>query len=369
MKTAKKIRYALVGLGHIAQDAVLPAFKNGAGNSQLAAFVSDDPTKHRKLGKKYNVEGHYSYERFDECLNSGEIDAVYIALPNSMHREYAVRAARAGVHVLCEKPLAVTAKDCREIIRVCAEHRVKLMTAYRLHFEKTNLEAIQLLREGKIGEPQIFNSLFSFQVRAGGIRTRRATGGGTLYDIGVYCINAARYLFRDEPTEVFASSIRGLDARSKEVDAITSAILRFPKNRVATFTTSFASSDMASYTVLGTKGNLKVDAAYEYSEGMEMQWTVEGKTTKRETAKRDQFGPEIIYFSDCILKNKSPEPSGMEGLIDVQIVEALYKSARTNRIVKISPPDKRRRPLPKQEIRRRPVEKPELVKTKAPYRE
>ncbi len=367
--SSKPIRYAVVGLGHIAQEAVLPAFANAKKNSQLVAFVSGDPLKHQKLGKKYGVQQHYSYARYDECLNNGEIDAVYIALPNHLHHEYTIRAAEAGIHVLCEKPLAVTSRQCEEMIRACKKNDVKLMTAYRLHFEETNLEAIQLLRSGKIGEPQIFNSLFSFQSREGNIRTKRETGGGTLYDIGVYCINAARYLFRDEPSEVFASSISGLDARSKDVDAISSVIMRFPKNRIATFTTSFATSDIGLYTVLGTKGNLKVNMAYEYSGEMEMQWTVEGKTKKSTTSKRDQFGPELVYFSDCILRNKEPEPSGKEGLIDVQIVEALYKSARSNRPVKISPAEKRRRPSLKQEIHRPPAQKAKLVNAKAPFRE
>src|ERR1043166_7221549 len=108
----KKIRYAVVGLGHIAQIAVLPAFKHASANSLLTALVSDDPLKHQKLGRRYGVEQNYSYERYDECLRSGEIDAVYIALPNHLHHEYTIRAAEAGIHVLCEKPLAVTAQEC-----------------------------------------------------------------------------------------------------------------------------------------------------------------------------------------------------------------------------------------------------------------
>ncbi len=367
--SSKKIRYALVGLGHIAQEAVLPAFANAGKNSELVAFVSDDPIKHQKLGKKYRVENHFSYEQYDDCLNSGEIDAVYIALPNHLHREFTVRAAKAGIHVLCEKPLAVTARDCSDMIRTCEKNGVKLMTAYRLHFEKTNLQAAQIVQSGKIGEPQIFNSLFSFQVQEENIRTKKETGGGTLYDIGVYCINAARYLFRDEPTEVFATSIRNLDKRSREVDAITTAILKFPKNRVASFTTSFALADIATYTVLGTKGSLSVDMAYEYSGEMEMELTVDGKSKKRTTAKRDQFGAELVYFSNCILQNKNPEPSGKEGLIDVQIVEALYKSARTGKPVKLTAAEKKRRPTMRQEIHLRAVKKPELVHAKPPFKE
>ena len=198
------VRYAVVGLGHIAQVAVLPAFAHAKRNSLLAELVSDDPDKRRVLGRKHRVET-YSYDDYEACLE--HVDAVYIALPNSMHAEYTIRAARAGVHVLCEKPMAASVDECEAMLDACEKHRVKLMIAYRLHFEEINLEAIDLIRKRRIGEPKFFNSSFAMSVRPNDIRTRRATGGGTLYDIGVYCINAARYLFRAEPTEVMALSV------------------------------------------------------------------------------------------------------------------------------------------------------------------
>src|SRR5687767_11475033 len=142
----RKLRYAVVGLGYISQVAVLPAFAHSAKNSELAALVSDDPVKLKKLSKKYEVELTYSYDDYDECLE--EVDAVYIALPNNMHREYTVRAARAGVHVLCEKPMAITEKECEAMIRESAVNRVKLMIAYRLHFEEANMKAVEILKSG-----------------------------------------------------------------------------------------------------------------------------------------------------------------------------------------------------------------------------
>src|SRR5213595_1756712 len=200
------IRYAVVGCGHIAQVAVLPAFGNARRNSKLAAIVSGDPVKREALKKKYEVEHAIDYAQYDELLKSGAIDAVYIALPNSMHAEYAERAARAGVHVLCEKPMAVTEAECELMGRVAREHQVRLMVAYRLHFERANLEAIEIARSGRIGEPRLFTSTFTMTVVPGNIRVRREMGGGVLYDIGIYCINAARSLFRDEPIEVWAAS-------------------------------------------------------------------------------------------------------------------------------------------------------------------
>src|SRR5678815_1235312 len=246
----RSVRYAVVGLGHIAQVAVLPAFRHARSNSELVALVSNDPVKQRRLGDQYRVPETYSYEEYELCLRSGDVDAVYIALPNNLHREFAVRAARAGVHVLCEKPLAVTEEDCEEIIRACAENHVKLMTAYRLHFNRSNLEAVKILKSGRIDEPRIFNSLFTMQVKEGNIRLKKELGGGTLYDIGIYCINAARYLFRAEPTEVFAFSADRTEKRFREVDEMTSAVLRFPEDRLATFTSSFGAGDTSEYEVV-----------------------------------------------------------------------------------------------------------------------
>src|ERR1700743_328783 len=150
--TRRKVRYAVVGLGHIAQNAILPAFEHARGNSELAALVSDDPAKLRELAKAYGVENCFSYRDYELCLPSREIDAVYVALPNNLTADYCVRAAEAGIHVLCEKPLAVTEQECESVIKACAESDVKLMIAYRLHFERGNLEAMEVIRSGKIGE-------------------------------------------------------------------------------------------------------------------------------------------------------------------------------------------------------------------------
>ncbi len=357
------VRYAVVGLGHIAQVAVLPAFAHARRNSRVVALVSDDPAKLREVSRKYRVEQTYSYDQYDACLD--QVDAVYIALPNSQHAEYTTRAARAGVHVLCEKPMAVTAAECRRMIEACRRNRVKLMIAYRLHFEAINLKVIDLVRSGRIGEPKFFNSSFAMTVRPGDIRTRRRMGGGTLYDIGVYCINAARYVFGAEPTEVMALSVNAAGRKLAEIDESTGALLRFEGDRVAAFVTSFNSADVGSYQIVGTEGDILVKPAYEYAGGLGFELTVGGKTTKQHAGKRDQFAPELLYFSDCILKNRQPEPSGEEGLQDVRIVEALYRSARTGRAVRIPPFRKSKRPSGRQRITRPGIAKPRLVKVES----
>ena len=165
MAVEKRIRYAVVGLGYIAQAAVLPAFVHARSNSQLVALVSDDDVKLKRLSKKYGVSHTYSYASYEECLQSGDVDAVYIALPNTLHREYTEKAAEAGIHVLCEKPMATSEDDCVAMISACDANRVKLMIAYRLHFEEANLSTIELLESGKLGEPRIFNSTFTQQVK------------------------------------------------------------------------------------------------------------------------------------------------------------------------------------------------------------
>lgn len=367
MPPVKPVRYAVVGLGHIAQVAVLPAFAHARRNSKLVAVVSDDRTKRREMTKRYRIEHAFSYKQFDDCLR--EVDAVYIALPNSMHAEYTVRAAKAGVHVLCEKPMAVTVRECRQMIVACRQARVKLMIAYRLHFETVNLAAMELARRGELGDLKFFTSSFSMTVRRGDIRTKREYGGGTLYDIGVYCINAARNLFRAEPTEVSAASINSGLKSLAEIDETTAATLRFGNERVATFITSFNAADVAAYRIVGTKGHLHADPAYEYAEGLEYRVEINGKKKTKRAGKRDQFAPELLYFSDCILRDTQPEPSGEEGLQDVRIVEALYESARKGRPVRIRPFRKTVRPTSRQRISRPGVRKPELIKVQSASRD
>ena len=350
----------MVGLGHIAQNAVLPAFKNARRNSRLTALVSDDPRKLKALSRKYKVEATCSYDEYEECLKA--VDAVYIALPNKMHAEYTIRAANAGVHVLCEKPMAVTVEECERMIEACREANVKLMIAYRLHFEEINLRAIDLVRRGRIGDPKFFNSSFSMRVKPGNIRTEsREMGGGTLYDIGVYCINAARYLFRAEPKEVIAISVNSGAGKLSDIDESTGALLRFDGERVAAFVTSFNAADVASYHIAGTRGVLEVDPAYEYSEGLGYRLTIDGKTQQKKIGKRDQFAPELLYFSDCILENRTPEPSGEEGLQDVRIVQALHESADTGKAVQVPPYQPSKRPSLQQQIKRPAGKEPKLV--------
>jgi len=332
---ASKIRYAVVGLGHIAQAAVLPAFAHATRNSELRALVSGDPDKLRELSERYLVPLTYSYDRYDECLRGGEIDAVYIALPNSMHCEYSVAAAQAGVNVLCEKPMAVTEGECDRMIREARQHQVRLMIAYRTHFDAAHSEAIRSVASGQLGIPRIFNSVLTMQVQEGNVRLNRNLGGGPLYDIGIYCINAARHLFDAEPGEVFACHAKLEDPRFSEVEESTSAVLRFSQGRVATFTCSFGAARESVYEVVGTKAILRSDPAYERAHPRTHYLIADGVTTKRMFPKQDQFASELAEFSDCVLEGRDPESSGEEGLADVRIIEALLRSAETGEVQRL----------------------------------
>jgi len=363
---SRSVRYAVIGLGHIAQAAVLPAFQHARRNSTLTALVSSEPKKLKQLSRRYRVPRTCGYDGVDELLASGEIDAVYIALPNDMHRDYTVRAARAGLHVLCEKPMAVTAGECEEMIRATREANVKLMIAYRLHFERANLEVAKLARSGKLGELRFFNSEFSMQVSDDNIRLNPPDkGGGPLYDIGIYCINAARYCLGEEPVEVWATATRSSDRRFRNVDETVVATLRFQDERLANFVCSFGAADRSVYSITGTKGSVTLDPAYEYAVGLAYQLKVGERARRKKFAKSDQFAPELLYFSDCVLKDRRPEPAGEEGLADVRIIEGLLQSISIGRPVRVEMRQREQRPTLRQEIRSPAVpQEPKLVDVK-----
>jgi glucose-fructose oxidoreductase len=355
-----------VGLGHIAQAAVLPAFEHARRNSVLTALVSGSPKKLRTLGKRHGVERLCSYEEADGLLAGGEVDAIYVALPNDQHKEWTIRAARAGLHVLCEKPMAVTARDCEQMVRATADADVKLMIAYRLHFERANLQAAQLARSGKLGALRFFSSDFSMQVSPDNVRLKRAKGGGPLYDIGIYCINAARYTLSEEPTQVCATATRSRDPRFREIDETVTATMRFKDERVATFTCSFGAADRSTYTIVGTRGSITLDPAYEYAEGLSYQLNVGNRRRSKDFGKHDQFAAELLYFSDCISHDRQPEPSGAEGTLDVRVIEAMQKSIETGRWVKLQAREKKRRPTLRQAAARPAVPRePPLVDVKS----
>jgi predicted dehydrogenase len=361
-RSARPLRFAVVGLGHIAQAAVLPAFKHARPHVELTALVSDTPAKLKQLGRRYGVKHLCNYSDARELFSGGEIDAVYIALPNTLHAAWTIRAAEAGLHVLCEKPLATTVADCERMIEACERNRVQLMTAYRLHFERCNLEVAKIVRSKRIGETRYFDSQFSMQVKAGNIRLERELGGGPEWDIGIYCQNAARYVFADEPTQVLATASNSGDRRFSEVPETVHVIMKFPRERIAHFVCSFGAADRSRYEIVGTKGSVVVDPAFEYAEGLSYELTIGEKKQRKKFLKSDQFAPELVHFAKCVRANRRPEPSGLEGLIDVAIIESIHRSINSGKWELVDAPSKKDRPAMRQELRRPAVRRePPLV--------
>jgi predicted dehydrogenase len=365
-RSRRKVRYAIVGAGWIAQQAFMPAVAQ-TGNSEMTAIVTGDGRKAKALGRHYGIDLLYDYDGYDKMLADCVADAVYIALPNTMHRDYAVRAARAGLHVLCEKPMARTEADCLAMIKAARDHRVKLMIAYRLHFEPATVAAIELIRKGRIGEPRVFSSVFAQQVFRGGHRTRAELWAGPLPDMGCYPLNAVRHLFGAEPIEASAfASRRHSEERFAAIDEMVTVMLRFPGDRIATFTASYGMQLIDEYRVTGTKGDLLVQPCFLFGLGLAHRLTVGGKTRETKFPEIDQFGAETKYFSECILEDREPEPDGEEGLADVRALLAIEKAIRTGRAQPVSSSERPRHPAPDQVRLVEPTRKRRLFYVKPP---
>ena len=360
MTRSSKLRMAVIGQGYFAQAAVLPAIEQ-LDDVELTALVSGSPHKLDELGARYGVRELCDYDQLDTLFASGRVDAAYIAVPNDLHAQMTILAARHGVHVLCEKPMAPTDAECVQMIRVCEQKHVKLMIAYRLHFESANLVAIELARGGEIGEPRIFSSVFTLQVREHNTRVQPRRGAGPLFDIGIYCINAARYIFRAEPIEVQSMRFASRDPRFHAVDEGCAVTMRFSDERIAQFIVSFGANQRSHYEVIGTAGMLELDHAYDYTGAVKMR--LDGKEGRRERtfAHADQIAGEIEYFARCVNDNRDPEPSGSEGLADIRIIQAIRLAARFGRAVPIEPMPPPRRPDLGQAISVEPHAMPRLV--------
>jgi predicted dehydrogenase len=326
----KKTGYAVIGLGRIAGH-FMPGSRSTT-NSQITALVSGHRDKADRIAAEYGIPATsiYNYENFDEIAHNSSVDAVYVALPNSMHAEYTIRAAKAGKHVLCEKPMATNVADCERMIAACKADNVKLMIAYRCHYEPTNLKAVKLIRDGAIGQVQAIESSFGFNMGPNEWRTnKKLAGGGPLFDVGIYSLNACRYLTGEEPQHIsaYASTIDH-DPRFAEVEENVSWTMRFPSGVLATCNTTYGANMPGYFHVYGSKGWLRVDQAFVY-EGLRMRGFVNGADIDEPNAARDpsQFQAEAEHFSHCVQNNLEPQSPGEEGLRDMGYITQIYKSA------------------------------------------
>ena len=326
----KKIGYAVIGLGQIAGH-FLPA-AGATPNSTITGLVSGHRDKADRIAAQYGVPAGsiYNYENFDEIAHNPAVDAVYVALPNSMHAEYTIRAAKAGKHVLCEKPMSISVAEAEAMIAACKAANVKLMIAYRCHYEPTNLRAVQLIREGNLGQVQAIESAFGFNMGRGEWRTSKAlAGGGPVYDVGIYSLNACRYLTGEEPDHIsaYASTIDH-DGRFNEVEENVSWIMRFPSGIVASCATTYGAGMPGYFKVYGSKGWLQVDQAFVY-EGLHLRAEFQGTKLDEPNPARDpsHFVAEADHFSHCVQNNLEPQSPGEEGLRDMRYIAEIYKSA------------------------------------------
>lgn len=338
------IRYAVVGAGWISQEAFMPAVA-ATGNSRMQAIVSGSPVPARRLADFHGVPEVVGYDGYDALIHSDRIDAVYIALPNSMHADYAIRALKAGKHAMVEKPLATTLAECTAMIDAAKSSGALLMTAYRLHNEPGTLAALDAIRAGKIGSPVYFSSSFAFQSALGNHRLQASHWGGPLQDVGVYCLNAARHVFGAEPTEVQAMASRPLDdPRFTEIDAHFAVTMRFAHGRLAQFFCSFGTEATEVYRVLGTEGELTVDPGYRFESAMSMRLRRGTDIEVTDFPAVDHFSGQIAYFSDCIAAGTPPEADGTEGMADMAALLAIEESVRTGCNVTVQSPARGRRP-------------------------
>ena len=328
--STKKTGYAVIGLGRIAGH-FMPGTR-ATTNSQVTALVSGHRDKADRIAAEYGIPSTciYSYENFDQIANNPAVDAVYVALPNSMHAEYTIRAAKAGKHVLCEKPISINVAEAEKMIAACKAANVKLMIAYRCHYEPTNLKAVRIIREGSLGKVQAIESAFGFDMGPNEWRTnKKLAGGGPVFDVGIYSLNACRYLTAEEPQHIsaYASTIDH-DPRFAEVEENVAWTMRFPSGIVASCATTYGAGMPGYYRVYGSKGWLQVDQAFVY-EGLRLRAEYEGTQIDELNPARDpsQFQAEAEHFSHCVQNDLQPKSPGEEGLRDMRYITQIYSSA------------------------------------------
>ena len=329
-EAGRKIGYAIIGIGRIAYH-FMPGTR-ATDNSQVTALVSGHRDKALRVAAQYGVpeSSIYNYDNFDSIASNKSVDAVYVALPNSMHAEYTIRAAKAGKHVLCEKPMATSVAECESMIAACKSAGVKLMIAYRCQYDPTHLKAIQLIRSGAIGQVQAIESAFGFNIKPGEWRLeKKMSGGGPLVDVGIYALNASRYLTGEEPQSFAAFTfVIDHDGRFNQVEENVSWTTRFPSGIVVACNTTYGADMIGFFKVHGSKGWIDANPAFNY-EGLHLRAAYPGARLDLPNPGRDpyQFQAEAQYFSHCVQNNIEPKTAGEEGLRDMRYIAEIYRAA------------------------------------------
>jgi predicted dehydrogenase len=322
--------YAIIGLGRISEH-FMPGIR-ATTNSKVTALVSGHRDKALRIAAEYGVpeSSVYSYENFDSIASNKAVDAVYVALPNSMHAEYTLRAAKAGKHVLCEKPMATSVADCEQMIAACKSAGVKLMIAYRCHYEPTHLKAVSMIRSGALGQVEAIESSFGFPIDSGEWRLdKKLAGGGPLMDVGIYCLNATRYLTGEEPESFAAfSSVIDRDGRFAQVEENLAWTSKFPSGIVASCNTTYGALLVGYFKVHGSRGSVEVSPAFNY-DGVHIHAEYGDTTLDQTKPAKDpyQFQAEAEHFSHCIQNGLEPKATGEEGIRDMKYIVQIYRAA------------------------------------------
>ncbi|EKU81839.1 Gfo/Idh/MocA family protein [Massilia timonae] len=338
----RKLGYAIVGLGGYGLGRITPQFKE-CRHSRLVALVSGDPAKAKKVAAEYGVpeRGIYDYQNYDSIRDNPDIDIVYICLPVFMHAEYTIRAAQAGKHVMCEKPMAVSVAECEQMIAACRKAGKKLMLGYRSRFEPHNVEAIRQARSGAIGKLRYFRSEHGFVARDPNTwRMKKAqSGGGSLMDIGIYALQAARYMTGEEPVAVFAKETTDRsDPRFREVEDMIDFQLEFPSGVIGSCMSMY-SANRNQFVLMGDKGRIELEPATAYS-GQRM-WVGGERSDKTLVTPppgpyANQWVGQLDHMAQCVKENRETIVPGEEGLRDIRIIEAVYRSAREQKRIGLS---------------------------------
>ncbi len=328
---SKPVGYAAIGLGTISD-----IFMRACANSQKAkitALVTGHPnTKGVKYAAMYGIPktSIYTYETFDRIRNNKEVDAIYVGLPNSMHCEYTVRGAQAGKHVFCEKPMAISSAQCRQMIDACRDAKVRLMIGYRVHYDPTWKRAIQIIESSDFGQLESFQGGFYANQPAGAWRlTRSLGGGGALMDLGIYPLNTIRHITGEEPADFTAIiATRDHSGRFAEVEQSMEWTMKFPSGIIASCGCSYGQRGPSFLHMNGEEGYLEMEQAYNY-DGLHLSGEINHQPIDVLSAGKlpFQFVIEAEHFADCIRNNREPESPGEEGLKDMLAIEAIYKAA------------------------------------------
>lgn len=326
---ARKIRWGVLGYARIARENVIPAIQR-ANNSEFRAIASRDQAKLAACRTQFNVPK--TFPGYAELLRDPEIDAVYIPLPNSLHREWTIRAAEAGKHVLCEKPIGLNAAECREMMAACSDNGVLLMEAFMYRYTDRTAKVQEIVRSGALGEIKFVASTFRYLLsRPGDVRLRLDLGGGSLYDVGVYPVNFANMIadeITEQPGSASPESVCAQGVTIDGVDVLFSALLKYPSGLVASLNCGFNAHRRVFSEIIGTKGLLEIPDTF-FDDAGKLLLTTEGQTREIAVEQSDRYRSEVEDFAEAILRGRSPLFRLNETLRNMEVLDRLFAAAKS----------------------------------------